>query len=53
MKNKILKSLTLILMGYGLMSLFSDLHKRYEHYQAIERFDQVESILRKGQKVDL
>lgn len=53
MKNKILKSLALILMGYGLMSLFIDLHKIYEHYQSVERFYQIESLLRKGQKVDL
>ena len=53
MRNKILKLLCLTLISYVLMLLFIDIHKRYKHYRAVERFDQIENILRKGQKIDL
>ena len=44
----------LILIGaVGFVFLVKEIHKKYEHYQAVERFDQIESLLMKGQKVDL
>jgi hypothetical protein len=48
-KHKIL----LLFIATGIILLITEAYKRYEHYQAVERFDQIENLLMKGQKVDL
>jgi hypothetical protein len=48
-KHKIL----LLFIALGIILLIPGAYERYEHYQAVERFDQIESLLMKGQKVDL
>jgi hypothetical protein len=50
---KIQYKILIFLAALGFVFLVKEIHKRYEYYQAVERFDQIESILRKGQKIDL
>lgn len=48
-KHKIL----LLFIATGIILLIPGAYKRYEHYQAVERFDQIKDTLMKGQKIDL
>lgn len=50
---KIRYKILILISAVGFVFLVKEIHKRYEHYQAVERFDQIENILRKGQKIDL
>lgn len=43
----------LIGMIFGLLISIPKLVRAYDHYKAVEQFDQIENILRKGQKIKL
>ena len=55
MMNKIKTKykILLVFIALGIVLLIPGAYKRYEHYQAVEKFDQIESLLMKGQKIDL
>jgi hypothetical protein len=50
---KITHKIIIFIASFAFVFLVKKMHKRYEHYKAVERFDQIESLLIKGQKVDL
>lgn len=51
MKNK--HKILLVFISLSVVLLIAETSKRYKHYKAVEKFDQIESLLIKRQKIDL